>query len=61
MVKLETEKEDFDSEWGKRMCEQTGVVVCLECRVSALISTALRIDEPRCMNCMALIVPRVRL
>ena len=52
---------DFDSEQGRRMCEQTGVVVCRECRTSAIVSTALDRKELRCVNCLALIVPRVRL
>jgi len=52
---------DFDSEQGKQMCEQSGVVVCRECRMGAIISTALQKEELRCMNCLALIVPRVRL
>lgn len=52
---------DFDSEQGQQMCEQTGVVVCRECRMTAIVSTALKRDELRCMNCLALIVPRVRL
>jgi hypothetical protein len=52
---------DFDSEQGRHMCERTGVVVCRECRTAAIISAALKRDELRCMNCLALIVPRVRL
>jgi hypothetical protein len=52
---------DFDSEQGRQMCEQTGVVVCQECKMSAIVSTASKRDELRCMNCLALIVPRVRL
>lgn len=52
---------DFDSEQGEQMREQTGVVVCKECKTAAIISRALNRDELRCMNCLALIVPRVRL
>ena len=52
---------DFDSEEGRKMYEQTGIVVCRECRMAAIISTALDRKELRCMNCLALIVPRVRL
>ena len=52
---------DFDSEEGRKMYEQTGIVVCRECRMAAIISTALKREELRCMNCLALIVPRVRL
>jgi len=52
---------EFDSEKGKQMCEQGGVVVCRECRMCAIISTALQKNELRCMNCLAKIVPKVRL
>ncbi len=52
---------DFGSERGQEMCEQTGVVVCQECRTSVIVSTAADRKELRCMNCLALIVPRVRL
>jgi hypothetical protein len=52
---------DFDSEQGRRMCEQTGIVVCRECQMAALISLAVDRKELRCMNCLALVVPRVRL
>ncbi len=51
----------FESETGQKMCEQTGIVVCRECRMAAIISPALDREELRCMNCLALIVPRVRL
>ena len=52
---------DFDSEQGRHMCERTAIVVCRECRTAAIVSTALKRDELRCMYCLALIVPRVRL
>ena len=52
---------DFDSEQGRHMCERTGIVVCRECRTAAIVSTAIDRKELRCMNCLALIVPRVRL
>ena len=51
---------DFESEKGKQMCERCGVVMCQECRMVALISPALDRKEPRCMNCLVLVVPRVR-
>jgi len=60
-VKSPHESLDFDSEQGRRMCEQTGIVVCRECRMAAIISPAVDRKELRCMNCLALIVPRVRL
>jgi len=52
---------DFESEKGKETCEQSGIVMCRECRMAAIISTAIDRKELRCMNCLALIVPRVRL
>ena len=52
---------DFDSEQGRQMCEQTGIVVCRECQLAAIISPAIDRKELRCMNCLALIVPRVEL
>lgn len=52
---------DFASEQGREMREQSGIVVCRECQMAAIISPALDRKELRCMNCLALIVPRVRL
>ena len=52
---------DFDSDKGRQMCEQAGIVVCKECQMAAVISRAVDRKELRCMNCLALIVPRVRL
>jgi len=52
---------DFESEQGKQMCKRCGVVMCRECRMAAIISPALDRKELRCMNCLTLIVPRVRL
>ena len=52
---------DFNSDKGRRMCEQAGVVVCKECKMAGIISPAVDRTELRCMNCLALIVPRVRL
>jgi len=60
-VKSPHESVDFDSERGRRMCEQAGIVVCRECQMAVLISPAADNKELRCMNCLALIVPRVRL
>ncbi len=60
-VKNPHEYSGFDSEQGKQMCEHSGIVVCRECQMAAIISTALDKKELRCMNCLALIVPRVRL
>ena len=52
---------DFESEQGKKMCERCGIVMCQECRMAAIISPAIDRKELRCMNRLALIVPRVRL
>jgi hypothetical protein len=60
-VKDPHEHLDFDSEQGRKMCEQTGIVVCRECQMVAVVSPAVDRRELRCMNCLALIVPRVRL
>ena len=50
---------DFESEKGKQMCERCGIVTCQACRLVAIISPALDRKELRCMNCLALVVPRV--
>ena len=52
---------NFDSEKGRQMCEQAGIVVCRECKMAAIVSPAIDREDLRCMNCLALIVPRVRL
>ncbi len=52
---------EFDNEKGRRMCEKAVIVVCRECQMAAIISPAVDRKELRCMNCLALIVPRVRL
>jgi len=51
---------DFESEQAKQMCGRCGIVICQECRMAAIISPAVDRKELRCMNCLALIVPRVR-
>ncbi len=52
---------DFESEQGREMCERSGIVMCQECRMAVIISPALDRKELRCTNCLALLVPRVRL
>lgn len=52
---------EFNSEQGRQMCEEVGVVVCRECQMAAIVSVAIDRRELRCMNCLALIVPRVEL
>jgi len=51
---------DFDTEQGKHMCEQAGVVVCKACQMSVLVSAATLTDDMRCPNCLASIRPKVR-
>ena len=60
-VKNPHESVDFDNEKGGKICEQAGIVVCRECRMAAIVSPAVDRKELRCMNCLALLVPRVRL
>ncbi|MGD8501352.1 MAG: hypothetical protein PVJ86_11940 [Phycisphaerales bacterium] len=48
---------DFDSEEGRLMCRQTGVVWCGECGMAVIISKAFERQTLRCMQCMDLIVP----
>ncbi len=60
-VKNPHEVVEFDSGKGRPMCERAGIVVCKECKMAAIIAPAVDRTELRCMNCLALIVPRVRL
>ena len=60
-VKNPHEYTDFESERGRQMCEEVGIVVCRECQMASIVSPALDRKELRCMNCLALIVPRVEL
>ena len=48
---------DFDSEQGRLICRQTGVLWCSECGMSVIISKAFERQTLRCMQCMDLIVP----
>jgi len=43
---------DFDSERGRLMCRQTGVVWCPECRMSVIVSKAFENVRLRCMQCL---------
>jgi len=52
---------DFESEEGKQMCGRCGIVICRECQMAAIISPVIDRKELRRMNCLVLIVPRVRL
>ena len=48
---------DFDSERGRLICRQSGVVLCPECRTGAIVSPALDMEKLRCVQCFSLIVP----
>ena len=47
----------FDSEKGRQICIQTGVVSCPSCGMSAIVSMAFENETLRCMRCFALIEP----
>ena len=42
---------DFDSSAGKQLCQQAGVVTCLACGASVIISTERKVYELRCVRC----------
>ena len=44
---------DFDSVRGKELCEQAGVVTCLRCGASVIVSAALRAGRLWCVRCGA--------
>jgi len=48
---------DFDSEQGRLICRQTGVIRCPECGMSIIISKTFEQLNLRCMQCMSLIMP----
>jgi len=48
---------DFSSEQGQLMCRQAGIVVCPECGMSAIVSTALDREKLRCIRCLELVIP----
>jgi hypothetical protein len=48
---------DFGSREGQRMCRQAGIVVCPECGMSTIVSTAVDREKLRCVSCLELIVP----
>jgi len=47
----------FDSENGRQMCIQTGVVPCPCCGMSAIVSMAFENKTLRCMQCFSKIEP----
>ena len=42
---------DFDSAKGKKMCREAGVITCLHCGASAIVSSDVREAMPRCVKC----------
>ena len=48
---------DFDSEQGRLMCSQTGIVWCPECRMSMIVSRAFEQKALRCMQCLTVLEP----
>ena len=48
---------DFDSERGRRISRQNGIIICPKCGTSAIVSPALDIEKLRCVQCFNLIVP----
>jgi hypothetical protein len=42
---------DFDSAKGQELCEQAGIVTCLRCGASVVVSAALRGAPLRCVRC----------
>lgn len=47
----------FDSEEGRIMCRNTGIVTCKSCGMSFLISMAYEEEQLRCMRCFNLLKP----
>ena len=47
----------FDSEKGRQIGIQTGVVSCPSCGMSAIVSMAFENETLRCMRCFGLIEP----
>jgi len=48
---------EFNSEQGRLICRQTGVIACLECGMGVIVSKAFEQQNLRCMQCMSLIEP----
>ena len=48
---------DFDSEQGRLICRQTGVIRCPQCGMSVIGSKMFEEQNLRCMQCMSLIEP----
>ncbi len=49
----------FDSVRGREICDQFSILTCPACRLSAIVSGAVRQDELlRCMRCMSLLSVR---
>ena len=48
---------DFDSEQGRLICRQSGIISCSQCETSFIVSPALDTEKLRCMWCFSLLVP----
>jgi len=48
---------DFDSERGRLICRQNGVLLCQQCGTGSIVSPALDTGKLRCVHCFSLIVP----
>ena len=46
---------DFDSVKGQELSQQAGVVTCLRCGASVIVSAALRVERLKCVRCGAFI------
>jgi len=47
----------FDSEQGRSICRQNGIIICPHCGTSVIISPSLDIGKLRCVKCFSLLVP----
>jgi len=48
---------DFESEKGRLICMQTGIIWCPECRMSVIVSKAFEQESLRCMQCLNMLGP----
>ncbi|MBN2269964.1 MAG: hypothetical protein JXN61_05075 [Sedimentisphaerales bacterium] len=48
---------DFDTDQGRLMCKQVGVILCPECRMSVIVSKAFEQERLRCMQCQNILGP----
>jgi len=53
ILKMPSDWIRFDSEKGKIMCKNTGVVTCKSCGMSVIIPRVYQEKELRCMHCFS--------